>query len=83
MPTEFKAGEFPVYIDADAPSNADGTFEFTRLAVREYRLQCRDGDIGRPASIRVPVTQKEPLITRLKPHQGARLRERGELVSKE
>jgi hypothetical protein len=71
---DFRVGDNTNLIEADGPSNSEGRFEFSRAAAREYRLNCRDGEIVSPKStIRFPRKSSEPLIIKLKPTPGARL----------
>jgi beta-lactamase regulating signal transducer with metallopeptidase domain len=79
LPEQFRIGD--TYVNADARSDSKGHFEFTRLAKREYKLCCREGEIVSPSDLRVRPSQEQTMIIRIRPHPGARLWERGELVS--
>lgn len=82
MATDMVPGDITNLIQADQPSDADGRVEFTKLSAREYNLYCSDGEIVSPGrQLRIPRTEREPLVIRLKPHQGARLWEHGELTA--
>jgi hypothetical protein len=82
LAVEVRPGEMGNMINAIAPSDKQGRFEFTQLGARDYRLHCREGEIVSPhRKITIPRGSDEPFTVRLKPHAGARLWENGELVT--
>jgi hypothetical protein len=80
--TDFRVGGIHNMVEADAASNAEGRFEFTRVPAGDYNLFSRDGEIVSDSkALKVPSPGTQPFQVRLKPHSGARLWEKGKLVS--